>query len=170
MFILYFIHDMMKCIYDLSYHIAYIVFRLLTISVKQENVKIFDRPNAVSHLRFTVFAGCLLATIHVYITVTVYPSAPWKLICSMCHSSSFIYRGLDFLWTTQQVFPGKQRSANPTGAPGPCSQLFELELLIYFCTLYVQQCINLVNLCSLLCFVWFPCLVFVPGLHSFDFS
>ena len=39
-------------------------------------------------------------------------SAPWKLICSMCHSFplSFVYPGLDFLWATRRVFLEKQRT------------------------------------------------------------
>ena len=43
--------------------------------------------------------------------ITMFPSAPWKLICSMCHSFLFLFR---LPWTS--VF-----MSNSTGAPGPCS-------------------------------------------------
>ena len=74
---------------------------------------------------------------------------------------------------TQQMFDeqlgGVSRKAEDiycTGAPGPSSQiLVESELLIYFCYFV---CIILVILCSFVC-VCFPCLVFVPGFHSFDY-
>ena len=61
----------------------------------------------------------------------------------------------------------KVEDAYPTGAPDPCSQfLVEPQLLICFCYFV---CMILVTLCCLLC-ICFPCLVFVPGLHSFDYS
>ena len=43
--------------------------------------------------------------------VTVYPSAPWKLICSLFHRflSSLVYHELDFLWATRRVFLETQR-------------------------------------------------------------
>ena len=44
--------------------------------------------------------------------VTVYPSAPWKLIGQrvVVYLSSFVYHGLDFLWATRQMFLEKQRT------------------------------------------------------------
>ena len=79
--------------------------------------------------------------------------------------SSFVYAGLDFLWTNRQVFLEKQQRAEDaclTGAPGPCSQfLVKSELIIYFCYFV---CIILVTLCTLLCLF-----VFNVGPLSLDY-
>ena len=61
----------------------------------------------------------------------------------------------------------KADDAYPTGAPGPCSKfLVESELLICFCYFV---CMSLVTLLFFFVYVYYPCLVFIPGLHSFDY-
>ena len=100
--------------------------------------------------------------------LTVHPSAPWKLICSTCHSFPFLCL-LSWTWLFMSNSAGVSRKAEesyPTGASGPCSEfLMEFELLISFVTLFVLFQLPYV----LCCFVCFPCLVFVPRLYSFDF-
>ena len=67
--------------------------------------------------------------------VTVYSSAPWKLICSTCHSFfSFDYPGLDFFISNSASITRKAEDAYPTGTPCPCTKfLVEPVLLLYFC-------------------------------------
>ena len=76
----------------------------------------------------------------------MYPSAPWKLICSTYHRFPFLFALLHFM-NNWQVF--LEKDAYLTSAPGWCSQfLVESKFLIYFCYFV---CIILVILCSFLC-------------------
>ena len=59
----------------------------------------------------------------------------------------------------------KAEDAYPTGALGPRSQfLVEYDLLYFLlpCMYYF------ISFMLFVVFVWFPCIVFVPRLHSFD--
>ena len=100
--------------------------------------------------------------------VTVYSFAPWKLICSTCHS-------FPLLFCLQRAWLFMSNSAGVSIKQGH---------LPYWCTwsmLQVFSGLRVAHLLLLLCMyyfgyfmffvviVWFPCLVFVPGLHSFDF-
>ena len=85
--------------------------------------------------------------------VTVYPFAPWKMTCSMCHSFSFLFL-LHRTWRFMSNSTGVSRKAEDaysTRAPGLCSQ-FLVESVFF------------------VVYVCFPCLVCVPGLHSFDYQ
>ena len=58
--------------------------------------------------------------------VMVFPSAPWKLICSRCHIFPFLFR-LPLTWLFMSNTAGvyrKAKEAYPTGIPGPWSQFF----------------------------------------------
>ena len=88
--------------------------------------------------------------------VTAYPSAPWKRVCSTCHSFPFLCRlpwPWLFMWHSPDVSTTAEHAC-PTSAPGPCSIFFsvEFELLICFCYFV---CIIFITLCSLLCISFF---------------
>ena len=80
--------------------------------------------------------------------------------------ASFVYPGLDLLWATRRVFLEKQRTL-----------ILPLHLVMH----PVFSGIRVAHLILLLCmydfgyfkffvlYVCFPCLVFVPALHSFDY-
>ena len=98
--------------------------------------------------------------------VTVYPSAPLKLICL---TFSFpLSCTLDFFMSNSMDVSRKKKTEDvyPADAPGPFTQfLVEFEFLIYVCYF---ACFSLVILCSLLCLSVFD-VWSVPGLHSFVF-
>ena len=74
--------------------------------------------------------------------VTVYPSAPWKLICTTWHSFPFIFRlpALDVLRATRCVFLEMQRTHILPVSPSPSSLfLVESELLFYFFTYLLRS-------------------------------
>ena len=87
--------------------------------------------------------------------VTVYTSAPWKVICSTCHDIPFLFP-LPCTWLFMSNLAGVSRKAEdtyPTSTPGPFSEvLVEYDLLIYFCYFV---CIILVISYSLLCLSFF---------------
>ena len=98
---------------------------------------------------------------------TLYPSAPWKLICSTCHCIHFLFR-LPRTWLFMSNSAGVSRKAEaayPNDAPSPCSQFSVrfAHLLLLLCMYYFSY------LMFFVVYVCFPCLVLVPGLHSFDY-
>ena len=101
--------------------------------------------------------------------VTVYPSAPWEPVCSMCHSflSSFVYSGLDSLWATRRVFQEKQRTLTQpvhlVNDPN-FSGVQVSHLLLFLCTCYFG------HFMFFILYICFLLLVFVLGLHSFNFG
>ena len=82
----------------------------------------------------------------------------------MCQSFSFLFH-LPWTWFFMWNLAGvswKADDAYPTSAPGPCSQflvkLVESKLLIMYYFGYFMFFVVCIS---------FPCLAFVPGLHSF---
>ena len=92
--------------------------------------------------------------------VTVYPCAPWKLICSTYHSFPLLFR-LPWNWHFMSISADASRTAEdayPNGTPGPCIQfLVESGLPIWFCC-FVR--ISLVIFLFFVVCVGFLCLVF----------
>ena len=88
--------------------------------------------------------------------VTVHPSVQWKPICTMC---PFLFRVLR-TWHPMNSSPGvsgKSKDTYPTGAP-IFSGIHVANLLFYFvCIIFWLFVV----------YICFPCVVFVPGLHSF---
>ena len=83
--------------------------------------------------------------------VTMYPSAPWKLICSTCHSFPFLFRlpRTWLLWATRRVFLEKQRTLTlpmhlvhvPSFNWSLCKSLTFVNLYMLFCVLFfVRVC------------------------------
>ena len=102
--------------------------------------------------------------------VAVYPSAPFKLIFSTRHSFPSLFRLAHtwFFMSNSADVSTKAEDAYPTGAPCPCSQVVFTGVRVPHSCFCYFVCMIIFTLCSLLCNVCFPCLVFVPGLHSFD--
>ena len=84
-----------------------------------------------------------------------------KFICLFLISWFFSYFDFGITYSNDSVgVSRKAENAYPTGAPDPCSHfLVESDLLICF---YYFVC-----MIFFVVYVSFPCLVFVPGSHSF---
>ena len=99
----------------------------------------------------------------------VYPSAQMKTDLFNMLWFSFPPSSDMTLYEPPPGVSSKAEDAYPTGAPGPCSQFWaESKLLIYFCYLVCNILFIGYFMFFVMC-ICFPCLIFVPRLHPFNF-
>ena len=103
--------------------------------------------------------------------VTVYLSSPRKLICSKYHNFPFLFC---MPWTCLLM-------SNSAGVSRKKQRTLTLPVHLvnapsFFCVARVAHLLLWFFMCgfsySMFCVVYvcFPCLVFIPGLHSFDYA